>query len=419
MGKKAKLRREATQNFLVLLKTERDDSWLQRDYYEEINFNFEDKRDRLVHEFLLTEQSYVRSLAVIINVWKRPLEEMLQQELFSFITDAKIHDIFGNIQDLYNVNEQLLIGIHTIIKDWSNTKCLGEDLRLFAHMLKFYTMYSKDYPRACDILGECVDNEEGFNDFLEETKMDPLCHGLDLRSYLIMPIQRIPRYRMLLEEIVEKTNQDHPDYQDLVTVLELVKQVADKVNTAVTEAENMDKLYRISKKFTNEKDFQIMEPGRKFILQGELMKICRKDNQKRVFFLFNDCLLYAYKGNKFKVGQVFYLNRAIIKDLPDSDEKKLYNAFQIIGGSKSCIVFAEDANEKNNWITLLYETIAELKSAYGTLQNAEKTQSVQNFAPVWVPDSQSKACSICASKFTMTHRRHHCRQVVIFLMIYF
>jgi len=31
-------------------------------------------------------------------------------------------------------------------------------------------------------------------------------------------------------------------------------------------------------------------------------------------------------------------------------------------------------------------------------------------APVWIPDSAAKTCTICAIKFNVLNRRHHCRQ---------
>ena len=34
--------------------------------------------------------------------------------------------------------------------------------------------------------------------------------------YLIAPVERIPRYVLLLKDIIKKTPEDHPDYSQLV-----------------------------------------------------------------------------------------------------------------------------------------------------------------------------------------------------------
>ena len=44
--------------------------------------------------------------------------------------------------------------------------------------------------------------------------------------YLVLPIQRIPRYILLLQEILKYTSGNHGDYNVLVTVLQKMKQIA-------------------------------------------------------------------------------------------------------------------------------------------------------------------------------------------------
>lgn len=49
-------------------------------------------------------------------------------------------------------------------------------------------------------------------------------------AFLLLPVQRIPRYKMLLETILKYTSQDHPDHADLSAALTSVLSVADVVN---------------------------------------------------------------------------------------------------------------------------------------------------------------------------------------------
>ena len=48
-----------------------------------------------------------------------------------------------------------------------------------------------------------------------------------------MPVQRIPRYRLLLQELFEHTPHSHPDYPCLKMALDEVSKRADEINERV------------------------------------------------------------------------------------------------------------------------------------------------------------------------------------------
>jgi hypothetical protein len=48
-----------------------------------------------------------------------------------------------------------------------------------------------------------------------------------------MPVQRIPRYRLLLQELFDHTPHTHPDYQSLKSALDEVSKRADEINERV------------------------------------------------------------------------------------------------------------------------------------------------------------------------------------------
>jgi len=111
-------------------------------------------------------------------------------------------------------------------------------------------------------------------------------------------------------------------------------------------------------------------------------------------------------GNKYKIAQSMPLTAVSFKDMPDSQLRNLLNAFQIKAPTKSFIVLAKDAKEKADWISALKDAHEKLANSLRISQSGGKSGE----APVWVPDSEVKACTICAKKFTITFRRHHCRQ---------
>lgn len=64
--------------------------------------------------------------------------------------------------------------------------------------MKVYTQYVKDYDLGLATLLHLQKKNSKFVHFLQEAKENPLCEGKDLQTFLIMPVQRIPRYELLL-----------------------------------------------------------------------------------------------------------------------------------------------------------------------------------------------------------------------------
>jgi hypothetical protein len=103
--------------------------------------------------------------------------------------------------------------------------------------LKVYTQYINNYNQAASRLEECKKNKL-FAQFLLDCKSLPKVE-LELSSYLIMPIQRIPRYQLLLDGLVKATPKDHPDYTDLSSALKQIVSVADYMNERKRDVENI------------------------------------------------------------------------------------------------------------------------------------------------------------------------------------
>ncbi len=74
---------------------------------------------------------------------------------------------------------------------------------------------------------------------------NPTFGGLTLSGYLIMPIQRIPRYKLLLEVILQNTQPDHPDYENLQKALSEVETIALTINDAIENESSMNTLIKL------------------------------------------------------------------------------------------------------------------------------------------------------------------------------
>ncbi len=69
--------------------------------------------------------------------------------------------------------------------------------------------------------------------FLRAAGANPRSKGQNLQSYAIMPVQRVPRYLLLLRELIKWTSDSHPDRVNLDLALNHVDESAKHMNAAI------------------------------------------------------------------------------------------------------------------------------------------------------------------------------------------
>ncbi len=74
---------------------------------------------------------------------------------------------------------------------------------------------------------------------------------LTLEDLIIMPVQRIPRYKLLLEDFLKNTDKAHVDYANLQAALSKVNEVAAFINESVRKSDNAKKMMGMSSKGAN------------------------------------------------------------------------------------------------------------------------------------------------------------------------
>jgi hypothetical protein len=81
--------------------------------------------------------------------------------------------------------------------------------------------------------------------FRQSRRFKPGTDQLDLSSLLVMPIQRIPRYVLLLKELLKYTPESHVDFNSIHQALSMMEETANMMNEKKREAENLEKLDQI------------------------------------------------------------------------------------------------------------------------------------------------------------------------------
>jgi len=308
------------------------------------------------------------------------------------------------------------------LEQWSDMQNIGDIFNIFTPFLKMYRQYTERYEDSLNLLLDLGKKESNLTLFTEELSTHPAAKGKQLTSYLILPVQRIPRYVLLLEDLMKNTDPNHPDYQNLHTSLTEIKAVTFFINGAVQIAENRKKMFSVQEIFYS-CPIPIFQMHRTFIHDGPLLKQNRRgDNIKKNFFLFSDIIVYGREDPKLtqirrrdtlKFGKSFYLHTINVTDLPDIERDpdginaEIYRpnfGMVIEGPTKSFSVFASTEKEKSIWIQFLHESISTARKKEG--KDSEHFEK----AATWVPDFVMKKCPGCMREFGFFVRRHHCRK---------
>ncbi|TKS90628.1 FYVE, RhoGEF and PH domain-containing protein 6 [Collichthys lucidus] len=282
--------------------------------------------------------------------------------------------------------------------------------------LKMYSTYIRQFDNNVALLDEQCRKNTAFAAVVKEFEMSPRCASLALKHYLLKPVQRIPQYQLLLTDYLKNLPEDSEDYKDTQAALSIVKEVANHANDIMKQGDNFQKLMHIQ--YSLNGHHEIVQPGRVFLKEGTLMKLSRKVMQPRMFFLFNDALMYTtpVQSGQYKLNSV--LSLAGMKVSKPSQEA-YQNELNIESVERSFILSASSATERDEWLEAIAKAIDDYtkkKITFISSRSQEEAEGVVDSgaplgskAPIWIPDLRATMCMICTCEFTLTWRRHHCR----------
>lgn len=227
-----------------------------------------DKRDYIIDEIIDTEKSYVYRLSLINDVYILPLQES------NLISKDDLQDQFGFWESLYSIH----FGLYERMTEEknNNTMCIGKIFKDFSFFLKMYISYVLNFEKSLDRRSYLQSNNKKFAEFLSLAEKDDRCNGLNIESLMIEPIQRIPRYRLLLEQLLKYTPSEHPEFLFIAEALQKISEVVTHNNEAIRDRENNKKLQEIMMSIDTRSRVNLFDvPFRKFIKEDFLRKQCR------------------------------------------------------------------------------------------------------------------------------------------------
>ncbi|XP_075863605.1 FYVE, RhoGEF and PH domain-containing protein 4 isoform X2 [Microcebus murinus] len=392
----------------------------QLDQHQEMKETNEQKLHKIANELLLTERAYVNRLDLLDQVFYCKLLEEANRGSFPA---EMVNKIFSNISSINAFHSKFLLPeLEKRMQEWETTPRIGDILQKLAPFLKMYGEYVKGFDNAMELVKNMTERSLQFKAVVEEIQKQKICGSLTLQHHMLEPVQRIPRYEMLLKDYLRKLPSDSPDWNDAKKSLEIISTAASHSNSAIRKMENLKKLLEIYEMLGEEED--IVNPSNELIKEGQILKLAARNTsaQERYLFLFNNMLLYCVPRFSL-VGYKYTVRTRVGIDgmkIVETHNEEYPHTFQVSGKERTLELQASSEQDKEEWIKALQETIDAFHQRHETFRNAiakdndihseVSTAELGKRAPRWIRDNEVTMCMKCKESFNaLTRRRHHCR----------
>ncbi|KAI0251333.1 hypothetical protein BJV78DRAFT_1275422 [Lactifluus subvellereus] len=188
----------------------------------------------ILNEFVATERSYVKRLRTLKHDYADPLRTFARSKDTAIISLYDANTLFGNIDNLLPVNEALLADLEKMVSpEGPHTVGFIGDvaLRHFKdlHGFEQYKQYYVKREEAQSIFErEMSKRSSGFAAFIDRIKYSSAdtTNRIGLRELLMDPVQRIPRYTLMLRTMTKRMPAGDPQRAKLTEAMEIASKIA-------------------------------------------------------------------------------------------------------------------------------------------------------------------------------------------------
>uniref|UniRef100_A0A8C1ZN25 FERM, ARHGEF and pleckstrin domain-containing protein 1 n=1 Tax=Cyprinus carpio TaxID=7962 RepID=A0A8C1ZN25_CYPCA len=225
-----------------------------------------------------------------------------------------------------------------------------------------------------------------------EFELQKVCY-IPLNVFLLSPLHRLLHYRQILDRLCKHYPPTHTDYSDCRAALDDVCELEAALRPGLEQIENYQKLLELQKDLIGVEHLAVA--GRQLIRLGCLSKLSGKGLQQRMFFLFNDVLLYSTRGitsaNQFTVHRQLPLHGMTIRE--SEDEWGVPHSFTLMVQQQSLVVAACSESEMEKWMEDLKMAVDMAEECNGlTADLLSASKDVKSSGASEVVESEDDLC---------------------------
>ncbi|XP_055065564.2 uncharacterized protein arhgef5 isoform X2 [Misgurnus anguillicaudatus] len=331
-------------------------------------------------EVVTSEASYSRSLDIVVDNF------VLSKQLKSLLSAQDKNWLFSKLSDVRDVSQSFLSKLEERVEsDVMHFSVCDIIINFCPQFRKVYVPYLTNQSYQDKTYQRLMDGNHEFRRVVEKLERNPVCQRLPLRSFLILPFQRITRLKLLVQNIAKRTAPKTKDEAQAIKAMKLLEKMIQESNESISQMSNIESLVSLNAKVDFEcKTLPLISQSRRLVREGpatELRDFSQKDIERNIYLhLFNDYLLVSLRkeGGKFTV-----IDHAPVSDLRVENCKfKLHslkrNLFLLHMVNKSLLLRTDTEADKKRWISALSRPYPEID--FSAAQDVKQVQCIKAYA---------------------------------------
>uniref|UniRef100_A0A8B9J1Z3 Phosphatidylinositol 3,4,5-trisphosphate-dependent Rac exchanger 1 protein n=1 Tax=Amazona collaria TaxID=241587 RepID=A0A8B9J1Z3_9PSIT len=254
----------------------------------------------VLNEILSTERDYVGTLHFLQSAFLHRIRQNAVDKAEKYITEENVKILFSNIEDILGVHKEFLAALEFCLQPEPQSQHeLGNVFLKFKDKFFVYEEYCSNHEKALRLLME-LNKIPTVRTFLLGCMLlgGRKTTDIPLEGYLLTPIQRICKYPLLLKELAKRTPSKHPDHPAVQNALQAMKTVCTNINETKRQMEKLEALEQLQSHIEGWEGSNLTDICTQLLLQGTLLKISAGNIQERMFFLFDNLLVYCKRKSR-------------------------------------------------------------------------------------------------------------------------
>ncbi|XP_031215666.1 rho guanine nucleotide exchange factor 28 isoform X2 [Mastomys coucha] len=339
------------------------------------------KRQDVIFELMQTEVHHIQTLLIMSEVFRKGMKEELQ------LDHSTVDKIFPCLDELLETHRHFFFSM----KERRQESCAGNDRNFVINqigdilvqqfseenaskMKRIYGEFCSHHKEAMGLFKELQQNKK-FQNFIKIRNSNLLARRRGIPECILLVTQRITKYPVLVERILQYTKERTEEHRDLCKALGLIKDMIAAVDLKVSEYEKNQKWLEILNKIEN-KTYTKLKNGHVFRKQSLMSQERALLHDGLVYWktatgrfkdilalLLTDVLLFLQeKDQKYifaavdQKPSVISLQKLIAREVAN-EERGMFLISASSAGPEMYEIHTNSKEERNNWMRRIQQAV--------------------------------------------------------------